>query len=665
MKRIATIFILFTTFISQSQDIYDDLSNFNKTVLPNGLTIVTVSTKKYEYVNYKIFFDYNLVDEPTKNSVKFFAEYMLLDQNGKTQLSTTKVSDTNAIDSTFMFINDKYFSPTFDQQRIDTKKTQIKNKLKQQKTTFLGHKRMSNYFCFGKKNVYSNYLKTEDLKNINNQSLQRIYIHLIKPSQTTIVVVGNISADSINKYATKNFLNWNDKQVYSPLPEVKNLSNTVIHYQEESSANNLSISFPIDYFYTDVDFFAKKILFQIFDDKIKKKLSKQANNIIVENFPRPFAPSFLLFYNFQNKTFSSSLNTTFSLLIDMIIYPLNSSEITLAKQTVIKNFNSSLKNPFKIADYAYYLSKYELDKDFFRSYIPKIKNLTSLELSKSVKSNFKPNKSSVFVQGDLNSLICQLHQLAKFYKVEFYDEYLFKYKIIQKGFDSQFIIDDYLNACHASSEIQNMTINFSVKYFADTVYNAKGIIYKKTPDFYYYKNELIIDQDTLLQKLQIANKTHWVQKNGIKSKIFDDKDIFWNSVFETSIFPEFFYNKLKYTHQIICDTVLIKKNIFKLKISTPNDIIIYDYYDLSVKEKIRTEKIKYQNGITDTLQIIEYFNYKQISDNSEIKMPFTIKEKIKNFDIHINLDEIDTKTRIKKKQFIIDLKDFEPEQDSL
>lgn len=84
-----------------------------------------------------------------------------------------------------------------------------------------------------------------------------------------------------------------------------------------------------------------------------------------------------------------------------------------------------------------------------------------------------------------------------------------------------------------------------------------------------------------------------------------------------------------------------------------------------MKEKIRTEKIKYQNGITDTLQIIEYFNYKQISDNSEIKMPFTIKEKIKNFDIHINLDEIDTKTRIKKKQFIIDLKDFEPEQDSL
>ena len=665
MKQVITILILFTTIFSQAQDIYDDLSNFTKTVLPNGLTIVTVTTNEFEYVNYKIFFDFNPVDEPKKNSVKFFADYMLLEQNSKTQLSTQKISDTNAIDSTFIFINNKYFRPTFEQSKIETTKTKIINQLKQQKTSFLGHKRISNYFCFGQKNIYSNYLKTEDLKEIDNQTLQRIYIQTIKPSQTTIVVVGNISTDSINKYAIKNFINWNDKPMYSPLPEVKSLPKSVIHYQEESSANNISISFPVDYFYTDADFIAKTILFEIFDNKIKKKLKGKANNITTEHTPSPVAANFLLFYNFYNKSFSSTLNNSFSLLIDMIIYPPISPDIITAKQTVIKDFNSSLKNPFKIADYAYYLSKYELDTNFFRNYISKVKNITSLELSKSVKRIFKPNKSSVFVQGELNPLICQLHKLAKFYKVEFYDEYLYKHKIIQKGFDSQFVIDDYLNACNASSEIKNMTINFSVKYFTDTIYNAKGVIYKKTPDFYYYKNELIIDKDTLLQKLQIANKTKWVEKNGIESKIYDNKDIFWNSVYKTSIFPELFYTNLKYTHQIICDSVLIKKNIFKIKISTPNDFIIYDYYNLSSKEKIRTEKIKYQNGIADTLQIIEYFDYKQITNDSEVKMPFTLKEKIKDFNILVKLDKIDTKTKIKKNQFSIDIESFKPKQDSL
>ncbi len=656
MKLILTTIFIFLSLIIDSQTVLRDLSNYKKTVLPNGMTIITVLSNQFEYLNYRIIFDFNPVDEPTKNSVKFIAKYLNLYEKNKTQFYTTKVSDTNAIDSMFRFIKTSYFGPTFDYQKIEKNKKAIRTELKKEKGNVAWHKIISNSFCFGRNSIYSNYLKSDDLDQINSQTLQTLYIKIIKPSQTTIVIVGKINADSVDKYALNIFGNWKNNELKTPFPEVNELAQTVIHYQQNNSAYNFSLSYPIEYFYTNADFLTKTLLFQIFDDKIKKYTGKKISNLFIEHKPAPVAASFFLFYNFQAKKFESSTDETFSMLRDMLIYPPSSAEIDKAKKEIINSFELSLKNPYNIANYAYILSKYKLPADYFANYKANIENITTDKLSESAQKIFKPDNASVFVQGKLNPLICQLHYIAKFYKVEFYDNYFYKYKIINKGFDSQYIINDYLKTCNASEKIKNLTINFSVQYKADTIYNAIGVIYKKYPNFYYYKTQLIVPPDTLLQKLQIADEKHSLEISALDTTVYSNNDDFWGKIFRTSIFPELFYDKLKYTTQIICDSALIKKNIFKIKVSTPYNYFLYDYYDLSLKEKIRTEKIEYKKGLADTLQTIEYTDYKTISNKSKLRMPFTIKEKTDGFEILIKIKKIDDKTKLKKKIFNIDRK---------
>lgn len=655
MKLLFFIAFFSTTLISYAQIIQKDLADFKKMILPNGLTIITVETKQFEYLNYKIIFDYNPQEEPSRNSVQFLAEYLDLNQNGKTQLYTTKVSDSNAIDSMFRFIKNLYFEPTFDYELLNQKKKIIRQRLLIQKETFLGHRIMSNYFSFGKNSIYSNNLESKDLDAINSQTLQTLYINNIKPSRTTIIVVGQISADSVQKYAENNFSTWKDNPYSSDFQDVSELNETIIHFQDDTSNYKFSLSYPIKYFYTEKDFFIKTLLFQLFDNKISNKLESTVKNIILEYKPEPYADNLFLYFEAEPKTLESNTITTVTLIRDMLINIPSETEMNEAKKFVISNFNNSLKNPYNIAQYAYLLNKYALPYDYFAVYANNIQNINSAQLAQTAKTIFKPDNASIFVQGQTNSLICQLHFLAKNFKVEFYDNYLYKYKIIDKGFDSQYIIDDFVKTSNISKEIKNLTINFSVQYLADTIYNSKGIIYKKYPDFYYYKNQLIINNDTLLQKLEIANRKHWIQQSAVDSILFTNEEDFWNTIYKTSIFPELFYNKLNYTHQIICDSALIKKNIFKIKVSTPDDVIFYDYYDLSTKEKIRTEKIKLNNGIIDTLEVIEFFDYKKIFDKSTIKIPFTITEKINGFKINIKIDAIDAKTKLKKNLFLINL----------
>ena len=129
---------------------------------------------------------------------------------------------------------------------------------------------------------------------------------------------------------------------------------------------------------------------------------------------------------------------------------------------------------------------------------------------------------------------------------------------------------------------------------ADTVYNLQGIIYKKSPYYYYYKTELVIGTDTLLHQLKVANDEVWLDSTSIGSVYYEEEN-FWAKVYQAYIFPELYYEKLNYTTEMICDTSLIKNNIFKIKVTTPYNVYFYDYYNINTKEKIKTETVIIKN----------------------------------------------------------------------
>ncbi len=669
MKFYIAQILVFLSFTLNAQQILSDLENYKVSILDNHLTVITVETSRFEYINYKLIFDYNPYDEPQTGAVDFLIDYLGCNRSSETQFFTTKVSDTNAVDSMFRFIKHNIFEPVFDDAKITQTKKFEKQKILNQQNTLAEHEKIGKKFCFGENNALSRYAQNSDIDAINGRTLQSLYLNIIRPATTTIIAVGNVNHDTVVKYAKINFNSWAGNNDIKKTFQVNFPTKTIIHFKENINRNFASICYPIEYNFDEKNFFENKILSEIFRQQIYSNLSTLSKSIEYKSIAASISKFYLSFETSPENMYDAVIQSI-ETMRDLIIYPIPQDNINTAKSNISRKFTNSLVNPYQIAEYAYILHKYNLSNNFFSNFVKNINSVKTNTLNAVKKYFFKPDAASIFIQGNYDELICPLYQLAKFYRIYFYDKDFRKYKIIPQGFDCQYIIADYLKFCNATDNIKNLTIKFSVQYNADTIYNVKGVIYKKSPNLYYYKTELILPNDTLLQRLQIANNEVWLDSSALGAKYYK-KEEFWLRIYQAYIFPEMYYKAIDYKPELICDTALMKQNKFKFKISTPYNFYIYDYYDFNLKQKYRTETIIPQGTHEDTVQIVEYSDYRSIKygriahntldstlmakdlygKTSDIKMPFTITQYVKNLKFIMKIDEIDDTKKINKKIF--------------
>ncbi len=670
MKPFLTQIFIFLALTVNAQQILTDLSNYKATVLDNGLTVITVKTSQFDYVNYRLVFDYNPADEKQPGAVDFLIAYLGLSRLSPTQFYTTKVSDTNAVDSMFRFIKHNIFEPVFETKKIEFTKKTLKQHIENQHNTLTEHEHLSDKFCFGFNSIYSQYPDIYDINNLSGRTLQSLYVNIIRPKSAYVIAVGNVEHDTIVKYAKQNFNSWSGSTNTTPIPQPNNNLQTKIYFKNNTTKTFVSISYPTTFNYNEQYFFEKIILSNIFEKRLDENSLTYCKSINYTINPVPFGQKFYVSMETSPDMVYDAIISATGTIRDMVIYPVNAEKFTKAKADLSKKFTNSLVNPYNIAQYAYIEYKYNLPTDFFQNYIKNINAIKINDLQPVAKKFFKPDNAAIFIQGNYDELICPLYRLAKFYRVDFFDADFRKYKIIPQGFDCRYIIADYLKFCNAGDKIRNLTIKFSVQYNADTIYNVKGIIYKKTPNFYYYKTELILSEDTLLQRLQIANNEVWLDSTALGAKYYKE-DEFWIRIYQAYIFPEMYYKEIGYTPELVCDTALMKQNKFKFKITTPYNFYIYDYYDFNLKQKYRTETIIPRGSKEDTVQIVEYSDYKSIKygkiahntldstlmakdlygKTSDIKMPFTITQQINGFQMIMKIDEIDDSKKINKKIF--------------
>lgn len=652
-KTIIYIFFLLFSFNSFSQQVLKDLSFYKSTTLPNGLTIITVKTQEYEYFNYRLFFDiHESTNKKYAGNLDVFCHLTGSDLIAQNTISKRLVSDSNAIDSVFNFLNSSLIKYTFLDENINKTKDYFIKKIEFEKNSRKELYQVEKRFSFGKNSSFAKYSTQSDIDLITKQSLEDLKAEIITPNNAFLVVVGNVEHEIIVWHATQKFFTWSG---FNEIKEHENPSYTkesIISFLDKDIEPLTSISYPIDHFYTNESFFAKEINVKVFENKINETLPKYkfAKEIEFSMKPNAVKSEFLICFETHYGEAYDAIIGTIQIMRDMLIYNATATEINTAKSDLVHEFENSLKNPYNVAYYAFLTEKHELQNNYFQTYKSHINIVPVNEIVETTEQIFKPDNASILLYGRKSDLTCQLYYLAKFFRVEYFDKDFRKFKIINNGFDSYSIIADYLDACKANTELKNLTVKFEANYTADTTYKVEGIIYKKYPNYYYFRTDLILDKDTLLQKLQIANNEVWLDSSALGAE-FSTEEKFWAKVYQAYIFPELYYPKLQYEPEFICDTTLLNDNIFKIKVSTPYNIYFYDYYDMNNKEKIKTETVIYKDGAYKTVQIVEYLDYKKISEKSEIKMPFKIKQIVGQIFFTLDIIEIDDKTRINNDVF--------------
>lgn len=649
-----TLFLFSAYFPLNAQSILDDLTNYKSTVLPNGLTVITVETTTDTLVNFRFIADYNpKINKIYPGAVQIITRYFSYYKNGYDQIYKIMVANTKAIDSTFLFVKDQINTTTFNNAYIEKARNLEIKKYNMLTNSFNEHKEINRKFCFGANNPYAKFFTEDDFLSVNQQIINKVMKEIFIPKNFYIVAVGDISHDTVVKYAAKILGTWQNSSQLTPSAYTFTRPDfSTVFFMNNPTNTFFSANYPINNFYTDDDFFTNQVLFQVFATKLSDDLSTFSPNIITDFTPAPIDARLSINGKISNKNVYATTMQVINTMRDMLIYSPTVDQINKAKIELSAKITKTFISPYNIANYAYITYKYELQNSFFKNYVKNINAVSIQDAKNNITNVFFPDNINFFIQANYQSTICDLYGLGEFIKIEFFDKFFNKYKIIPKGFNANFIINDYLNACKVNSKIKNLTIKFHTEYWADTIYNVKGVIYKKYPNYYYYKTQLFVEQDSFLQQLQIANKKIWLDSSALGANYYTESDEFWAKINQAYIFPELYYDKINYLPSIICDTSLLKNNIFKIKVSTPsNNVYFYDYYNVNTKQKLRTETILLNGIHKDTLLVVEYSNFKKISKKSELIMPFTIKQKIKDFEFTMQIDTIDDKPRIKNKLF--------------
>lgn len=664
------LFIPLVSFSQSKQKKLRFLENYEKIELPNGMTVLHIKTDTtFKYITYRFIVDYKPFKERHAVGSSEILAYILDGEiYNKSQFSRRLVSNKNALREDMYFLDSLITKPNFTDEKINKAKKYYKYLLQSLNQNDSLINKYSAKVCYGKHHPYGEYMTNKTIDTINRKDIQNAYFQIFRPENCYLVIYGNAKTADIEKLANQYFGTWQQPkkgkltEFESPTPiepQVKFI-NTI---QPDSY---VSLSYPLDFKISDKNYIEsqifKKVLYLYLEKEIVNdfNISEQLKVDIQSN-------SNISRLDIKVKTKYNSVKTVveeiYRVLAEIKKDKINQSFLDKAKLENEQNFNNALINEYNICLFAYNIDYYELDKNFYTNFTKKSNKVNKSDIKKLAKGLLPTDNMTWTITGDESIVACELLYLAETMKVYYYDKkYEKPHKIIAKGFGSKKIINDYLDFCYAENTIENITIDFEANYqIIDTVfedeyridtltYKMKGQILKKYPNLYYYKSDFYIKSDTLFHQIETYDGNKWLDSLATERNILKGK-VAKKNLHKVYLFPEQFYDELKFSTEFDCTTTLIDSGLYKVVIKTNQDIQYHDFFDIKTKEKKYTEKHVWNGSIFEYKETYKYDDYQKI--NKKVKIPFTIHQTYKNISVTTRITNVDVKTNLRKKQFKI------------
>lgn len=655
MKKFLIIIFLTHFFYTNAQNYFDSIAKMQTTEINNKIKLITLDTKSDSIINFYIFIDF------PPSITKYYPEEVDFISNLKyfnTQLPNlfyfSLISDTLAIDSTILFAKQKIFSLTFETSNTNTyierKKFEILNADQWQSADYKSKSlafQNNNYVGIGRIGYY---------EALQSSNISFTYNSILSECNITFIAIGKINKDSIISSIKRRFSEFsNAEKNTDQIKQFKIANDKSISVINDNKYQIFNILIKTDLMFSDTNYFAKQIVYQYitqqFND-IGTQLKTAFNSYTHPNPELNYISFSISFLSIQ--IFDALLNLN-DIITNTKTYGLNQNELEKQKKDLIKNYSELSKKIEIEALYLFYTDKYNLPTNYFANINSKIKNV-SINSVNNFAQKIDINNIQFMLISPYYKTICELMEIAQFFRIDFYDKNFNKYKIIPLGFSAQQVQNDYIDRCKAKSEIENIRIEFKSYYDLDSGYLLTGTILKKKTQMYLFKSYLLTGNDTLFHQLKLLNNRYCLDSNAVSCIFFDDKSAFWQEIYKNSFFPELFFKEAGYNAQIICDTNILKENIYKIRVSTPFGFNYIDYYNYNSKLKLKTEVIVPKGYENDTLEIIEYSDYRNISKTSDIKFPFKVIQYFPKYSITSEISLIDDKTKLKNKKFNVKIK---------
>ena len=427
-----------------------DLGDFQDFKLDNDLQVILVENHKLPRVSYQLF-----VDVPPQLEGPYAGASGML---GSMLRRATSTKSKQEIDEAIDFIGaslntsgsgasgftiSKYketllemlaevvLDARFPAEEFDKVKSETEAGLKSQLSSpgAIANRVMS-VVNYGPGHPYGELMTEETLANITVDQIKAYYDTYFAPNKSYLVMVGDLTRAEAESLAKKHFGDWKSKTVPDPtFNQPDRPTGVTVNFVPRSGAvqSTILIGHPVDVkpgteraLEASI---ANDILGSGFGGRLFQNLREDKGYTYGANSsvrPDEEIGSFVANADVRNEVTDSAITEFMKELRLIATEEVSAEELARTKAQITGSFGRALESPNRIASYALNTIRYNLDRDYYPTYLQKVAKVDAEDLLATAQRIITPSQTNIVVVGD-KSIASKLARFATSGEINYYD----------------------------------------------------------------------------------------------------------------------------------------------------------------------------------------------------------------------------------------------------
>ncbi|MGD8780577.1 MAG: insulinase family protein [Ignavibacteria bacterium] len=633
--------------------------------LENGLKVFVVENNKLPRITFSLIIDRDPLLEGDSAGYSSFAGQLLrtgTKSRSKDQLdeeidfigaslstSSTSVRASGLSKHTKKIIDlmaDVTLNPNFTQEELDKIKTRTLSSLAQNKEDpDVISRNVFDVVLYGKDHPYGELMTEEIVENISLEMCNNYYKTYYRPNIALMAIVGDISLEKAKELVEKYFGKWEKKEI--PTFEYKKPGKTIVnkvHLIDRPNAvqSVLAIGYTIDLPKGDPDIVKTSILNNILGGSFLSRINQNLREDKGYTYGAfcsirsdELIGEFKVGTTVRNSVTDSSITEVIHELKKIRKEGVTEEELQTSKNYLTGSFSRALEKPGTIASFALSMERYNLPKDYYKTYLQRLNAVTVEDIKKVAKKYIKPNNMNIVVVGKADEIAENIKSFSIAGKLKYYNVYGEEYdpsqKTIPEGVTVESVIDDYITAIGGRENVEKVQDKTTVLEGSSGQMNLTITIMQKVPDMFNQKLES-----------NFFNQETWYDGQKGKMVAMGQESYLEGEELESTktlaiLNPFLDFKSHGMTPELKGIETINGHDTYKVEITLPNEEKWTKYYDIETGLLNRyVTDVKVQGNSAQT--IVDYDEYKEVDG---VKYPHKLSQTSAGRSIELNVVTIE------------------------
>lgn len=656
------------------------LSDSKSFVLPNGLKVFVVENNKLPRVSFSLALDNDPVMEgqatgyvdltggllgtatTTKSKEQLDAAIDMLGANfsisadGFFAASLSKHSE-----AILAIVSDIILNPVFKQEELDKQKKLMISGLqtgKDDANTIAGNVR--NSLVYGANHPYGEIMTEATIEQVNLNMIENHFRTYFRPNVGYLAVVGDIKFDDAKRLIERYFGSWEKKEVprhsYA-MPTPPKGRRVIVVNKAGAVQTVINVAHPIDFKPGSPDAIA----------------INATNNILGAGDARLFnnlRETYGYTYGAYSDMSSDKLVGEFNAYaqvrtavtdssVTQFIYELNRlrnedaplDEVQGILNFMTGNFGRSLERPQTVANFAINIERYNLDKDYYKTYLQRLNSLNSADVKRIANKYIQPDNAYIICVGNKDEIAGKLAVFAQSGKVEFYDNYGKPVKAITTpipaGVTAESVLKNYVSVVGGEANWKKIKDLKVVMGATIQGMSLEQTIAKKAPDK--FMSEAKINGSMVVQKVVYDGKK--AKQSGMQgSKMIEGTDL-EDLAESATMLAELLYFDKTYSLSLRGIELVGDKEAYLVEVTNAKGKKSSHFFDTKTGFKLR--EISTNEGPEGPMtQTTDFSDYKDVKGG--IKVPGKMTVDLGGQLVEMTLKLAEANTKMKDADFAVE-----------